>query len=367
MERGWWRGMRRKDYKGLEPDASLDEDDVHVVITEAQGRRAHLAVEARLEEDALVRLPLHAGADQALAVSEVLAGDGVAAIVPDVVLDVALQRDLVGHRPQRTDVAAGHQHEAGLDVLGRTDVARSARRNLELRGRGPGVDLAKRGVVIVARGELLVVAPHPFEAPVEARVAGQVPAGSGADRRLVALVLERPPEKWIRRERGAVRRAAVLEAGGSADEILLRRDVGEPGLGRFRLDVVDAPEHTAVLRLHGAEPRIRFPAWRRHPLRGELRAARGHQVLVARLDIRKARKALRLRVRRDSGEAVVRPVPRRARRVPGEIEALEVPMVVPVPGVGRLEALLAHRDAGGEAEGGALEPRPAVRRGTHPG
>src|SRR5436190_8448802 len=125
--------------KGLEPDATLDESHVHVVVGEEQCRGAHLAVDAGGKKYTLVGLPLHARAEEPLAVREALPRDGIALVVPDVVLGIALQDDLVGHVPERPDVSAGHDDEARLDVLRRADLAQRRGRHLELAGRGPRV------------------------------------------------------------------------------------------------------------------------------------------------------------------------------------------------------------------------------------
>src|SRR5258706_7925631 len=96
----------------LEADAPLDEGDGGFVIAEEERRRAPLAIHAGLEPDPLPRLPLHASSVEALVVGEAAPGKGVAAVVPDVVLDVALERDLLRDRPLGAHVAAGHKDEA---------------------------------------------------------------------------------------------------------------------------------------------------------------------------------------------------------------------------------------------------------------
>src|SRR5258706_3464126 len=175
----------------LEADTPLDEGDRRLVVAEEKGRRARLAIHARLEPDALPRLPLHARADEALVVREAAAGKGVAAIVPDVVLDVPLQRDLLRDRPFRAHVAAGHEDEARLDFLGGTDVADQPDVDGRLRRRHPAVERAQRRTLVIARRELVVATADHLEPAVEARAAGEVPGGRGADAPLVVIRGER--------------------------------------------------------------------------------------------------------------------------------------------------------------------------------
>src|SRR5947207_5430095 len=144
-----WKGPAARECSGrimpsLKPDTPLDERDRRLVIAEEQGRRAHLAIHACLEPDALPRFPLHARADEALVVGEAAAGKSVAAIVPDVVLDVSLQGDLLGDRPFGTHIAPGDEDEAGLDFLRRSDVTDEPHVDRGLRRRRPAIERSRR-------------------------------------------------------------------------------------------------------------------------------------------------------------------------------------------------------------------------------
>src|SRR5204863_6468227 len=109
-----------------EPDAPLDEGDRRFVVAERQGRGPNLAIDADLQPDALPGLPLHAPPEKSLTVREIAAGEGVAAVIPDVVFGIALEKDLLGDLPLGPNVAAGDEHEARLDLLGRARLPRGA-------------------------------------------------------------------------------------------------------------------------------------------------------------------------------------------------------------------------------------------------
>src|SRR5829696_5901685 len=194
----------------LEPDAPLHVGDRGLVIAQRQRRGAHLAVGTGLQPYARPGFPDHAGANEALPVREIAAGERVAAIIPDVVFEVSLQGDLLGHGPLRADVSPGDQHEARLYLLGRADVAHETEIHRGLRRGGPLVESARDDAGVVAPHEFLVVAAHDLEPPIEARMPREVPGGRRAGRVLVVLVVERLSCEERVGEGVTVRRASVL-------------------------------------------------------------------------------------------------------------------------------------------------------------
>src|SRR5260221_7716777 len=136
----------------LEAEASLDVDEVHVIAAEEQGRGAHFVRRPRRELDLRGRLVDQTGPERAHVVREGRVGERerVAAVAPDVVLGGSLQGELVGDLPAWAHEAALYQHEAGVDVFGRPDVALHRGDDGELAGWRP----SPGGVI----GRTLVVA-----------------------------------------------------------------------------------------------------------------------------------------------------------------------------------------------------------------
>src|SRR6185437_2982490 len=336
MRRAMPRPMRRS-----EADARGNVEEVVLVIGERRGGGSHLVAVARLQEDLARRAVAQVHAEGAHAVREV-AEEQVAAVVPDVVLGIAADGDLVGRRPARLHHEAFDQHEASaLHVRDRADVAVDAARDGELAGGGPGVGEAERGTRPVARGVLVVVAPHPVDAAVDGRVAGRDPMAHDAEAVLVVGEVERRAAQLV------VRRASALEAPLDAEAVVARGDVAHARYAGRGLDVVELFLRIAVVLVDRRGAGMQPPARDREPHAVGERLLGAQDVLLSprgaglRREVGEGLRVGVAEVARELGRNV--PQPRGASDVAVEVELVEMVVAVREPGEVALEALQAVR------------------------